>query len=292
MSDYLTTTEVAELLRIKERKVYDLASSGQLPCNKAIGKLLFPRDQINAWLASNAEHAIEPLPERPAVLLGSHDPLLEWALRESGSGLATLFDGSADGLERFIAREGVAAGLHIHNEKDQTWNEHAVRQHCSQSPVVLIEWARRQRGLIISPEYSPSVTSINELSGLTIVPRQVGSGAQVLFDQLITKSDLNGNNINYTDAARTESDVASAINSGSANAGFGLASVAASYNLNFVPLIEERYDLLIDRLQYFEKPMQTLFGFCQSERFSHHVASVPGYKVDGLGTVHFNGAGL
>ncbi len=292
MSDYLTTTEVAELLRIKERKVYDLASSGQLPCNKAIGKLLFPRDQINAWLASNAEHAFEPLPERPAVLLGSHDPLLEWALRESGSGLATLFDGSADGLERFIAREGVAAGLHIHNEKDQTWNEHAVRQHCSQSPVVLIEWARRQRGLIISPEYSPSVTSINELSGLTIVPRQVGSGAQVLFDQLITKSDLNGNNINYTDAARTESDVASAINSGSANAGFGLASVAASYNLNFVPLIEERYDLLIDRLQYFEKPMQTLFGFCQSERFSHHVASVPGYNVDGLGTVHFNGAGL
>ena len=55
MTEFLTTKEVAALLRIKERKVYDLTSSGALPCTRAIGKLLFPRAQIEAWLASNSQ---------------------------------------------------------------------------------------------------------------------------------------------------------------------------------------------------------------------------------------------
>ena len=99
MSDYLTTKELAQLLRIKERKVYDLAASGAVPCSKAMGKLLFPRQAVEAWLAresSGLEAAVEEA--LPTVFLGSHDPLLEWALRESRCGIATYFDGSADGL--------------------------------------------------------------------------------------------------------------------------------------------------------------------------------------------------
>lgn len=292
MSDFLTTSEVAELLRIKERKVYDLASSGQLPCNKAIGKLLFPRDQINAWLASNAEHSIEPLKPRPAVFLGSHDPLLEWALRESRCGLAMLFDGSADGLRKFIAREGIAAGLHIHDHKQQTWNINSVKQHCNQSSAVLIEWAVRQRGLIVSTDHIDNIKSIDDLRSLQVVPRQPEAGAQHLFEQLIDQSTLAPDDINFSDAARTETDVAAAINSGVADVGFGLATVAASYNLHFVPLVEERFDLLIDRQHYFEEPIQILLAFCQSERFANHVATLVGYDVTGLGHVHFNSAAV
>jgi len=288
MSDYLTTSEVAELLRIKERKVYDLASSGQLPCNKAIGKLLFPRDQINAWLASNAEHAIEPLVARPPVFLGSHDPLLEWALRESRCALAMLFDGSADGLQRFIAREGIAAGLHIHDHKNQTWNISSVEQHCGQHSAVLIEWAVRQRGLIVSPKYVDKIKTVDDLKGLRIVPRQPEAGAQLLFEQLIDQSDIDKSDIEFSDAARAETDVAAAINSGAADAGFGLATVAASYNLHFVPLVEERFDLLIDRQHYFEEPIQTLLAFCKTERFTKHVDQLVGYDVSELGRVRFN----
>lgn len=290
MSDYLTTAEVATLLRIKERKVYDLASSGQLPCNKAIGKLLFPRDQINAWLASNAEHAIEPLVSRPGVFLGSHDPLLEWALRESRCGLAMLFDGSTDGLQRFVSREGIAAGLHIHDEKTQSWNIHAVKQHCALSPVVLMEWAVRERGIIVSADLVDSVKTIEDLSGLTMVPRQPEAGAQLLFEQLINQSALDNATLKYTSAARTEADIAAAINSGVADAGFGLASIAASYNLHFVPLVQEKFDLLIDRQHYFEEPLQTLLSFCNGKRFEEYANALSGYDISNLGTVRFNGA--
>lgn len=288
MSEYLTTSEVAELLRIKERKVYDLASSGDLPCNKAIGKLLFPRDQIDAWLAEHAEHAIEPLAVRPPVFLGSHDPLLEWALRESRSNIAMLFDGSRDGIQRFKGREGIAAGVHIHDEKNQSWNTQEVQKHFSLDTVVLIEWAVRQRGLIVTPELASTVSSLTDIAGLTMVPRQAEAGAQLLFMQLLAKQNLHATDVQFIDAARTETDIATAISSGAAEAGFGLASVAAAYNLHFVPLVQERFDLLVDRQHFFEAPLQKLWQFCRTERFAQYASGLSGYNIEKLGQVRFN----
>ncbi|WP_249273194.1 helix-turn-helix domain-containing protein, partial [Halomonas sp. BC2] len=82
--EYLTTAEVAEYLRLKERKVYDLVRQGQIPCSRATGKLLFPRQHIDMWVLSHLEgDQAQRLPP-PQVLAGSLDPLLEWAIRESG----------------------------------------------------------------------------------------------------------------------------------------------------------------------------------------------------------------
>lgn len=288
MSEYLTTNEVAALLRIKERKVYDLAASGELPCNKAIGKLLFPRDQIDAWLANHAEHVIEPLSARPSVFLGSHDPLLEWALRESRSSLAMLFDGSHDGIERFRAREGVAAGLHIPDAEIKHWNEHAVRQHCAQSSVVLVEWAKRERGLIVSSEHADKVKTLEDISDLTFVPRQAEAGAQVLFDRLLSKSSIKAGSLAVSDIARTENDVAAAVGAGIADVGFGLACVAQTYKQHFVPLVQERFDIIVDRKAYFDQPLQTLWQFCQSPQFIEKASTLDGYDISNLGHVHFN----
>ena len=84
MTEYLTTKEVAALLRIKERKVYELVSEGAIPVSRATGKLLFPRDMVEAWVRRHVDFrgGTEGLVARPAVVAGSHDPLLDWALRE------------------------------------------------------------------------------------------------------------------------------------------------------------------------------------------------------------------
>jgi len=178
---YLTTRELAELLRIKERKVYDLAASGAVPCSKAMGKLLFPAQAIHAWIAQNSvgvgDSQHTPIPN---VMLGSHDPLLDWALRASECSLASFFDGSADGVERFINAEGVAAGLHLYDAQQTTWNTTAIAK-CAGMPVVLIEWARRQRGLIIAPGNPKKIRSLNDLAGRSVAARQPQAGAQILL---------------------------------------------------------------------------------------------------------------
>jgi excisionase family DNA binding protein len=56
MMDFLTTRELASLLRVKERKVYDLVAAGALPVRRVTGKLLFPRDEIDVWLGAQSRH--------------------------------------------------------------------------------------------------------------------------------------------------------------------------------------------------------------------------------------------
>lgn len=288
MSQYLTTKELAELLRIKERKVYDLAASGEVPCSKAMGKLLFPRREIDAWLAANSTGMTGVAKARPAVFLGSHDPLLEWALRQSGAGLAMKFDSSLDGLDRLARAEGVAAGLHVFDPETATWNVPEVEARFAGQDVVLVEWAERRRGLIVSPDRVNEVRGLNDIRGLRLVPRQAAAGSQQLFEHLRREADLAEGDFDLCAPALTEGDTALAVLEGAADVAFGLEALAHQYRLAFVPLVNERFDLLVDRRAWFEPPMQALLAFCESRDFAEKAAAMPGYSVEGRGRIHFN----
>lgn len=75
----------------------------------------------------------------PNVVLGSHDPLPEWALRQSKSGLASFLDGNCDGLTRFANAEGSMAGIHIADAGSDAWNVPAVSNLLDSQPVVLTQ---------------------------------------------------------------------------------------------------------------------------------------------------------
>ena len=290
MTEYLTTKELAALLRIKERKVYDLAASGEVPCSRAMGKLLFPRQAVEAWIAARSSgmerFAAAALPK---VFLGSYDPLLEWALRESRCGLATYFDGSADGLQRFTQREGVATGLHLYDAANDDWNMAAVAERCGDLPAVLVEWATRQRGLIVGEGLAGEVQSLANLKGRRFAPRQAEAGAQQTFLALLARAGVAVEDITQTPPLRTEADAALSVLEGKAEAAFGLEAYAVQYRLPFVPIIRERYDLLVDRRSWFEPPMQAFLRFCETDAFRARAADLAGYDVDGFGRVHFNG---
>lgn len=290
MTEYLTTKELAELLHIKERKIYALVASNSVPYSKATGKLLFSRDAITTWVnegsIGHVNTSIEPLPN---VFFGSHDPLLDWALRESQCGIATYFDGSFDGIERFVKREGIATGMHIYEPVSNVWNTHYVERCCKDLPVVLVHWAKRTRGLILREGLNHSVKSITDVKGLRFVPRQQKAGAQALFLHLIAHAKIALDDIESIGAERTEVDAAGCIREGKADFTFGLASVAAQYHLPFVPLVEERFDLLVDRRAWFEPGMQKFQAFCHGEIFRRRANELEGYDISEIGTVKFNG---
>ncbi len=299
-SEYLTTREVAALLRTKERKVYDLAASGQVRCSKSMGKLLFPRADIEAWLAAGhppqartsarANRGVRRAVALPNVMLGSHDPLLEWALRESGSGIAAYFDGSGDGLRRFAEGEGLAAGLHLFDAAGRSWNIAAVDEPFCEYPIVLVEWAKRQRGLIIGQTAAKrGVAGLADIAGLRIAARQAGAGAQQLFNTLCDEAGIATGDRTEAVVLRSETDAALAVLEDKADVSFGLQALAEQYQLTFVPIIEERYDLLVDRRSWFEPPMQALLHFCAGAAFRQRAAELVGYDVGDLGLVHFNG---
>jgi len=293
---FLTVRELADLLRVKERKVYQLAADGEVPCRRVTGKLLFPRREIEAWIAGEAGTATDPdtgaaAPDtdRPAIVAGSHDPLLDWAIRESGAALPTLFDGSLDGLARFRNRQAAVAAMHVPEAAGARWNVGQVRDLGPDRDAVLIRWAKRSRGLVVAAGNPLGIAGVRDLAGKRLAPRQESSGSQVLFRQLLEKEGLAGDAVEWImPPARTESELGEAVRTGRADAGLGLVSAAGQSGLAFLPLLEEEFDLLVCRKFYFEPAFQTLLAFARSALFRERAAELGGYDITELGRVRDN----
>ena len=278
---YLTTREVAALLRVKERKVYDLAAAGEIPHRRITGKLLFPRAELMDWVGIGSG----ALPERQPVLAGSHDPLLEWAVRESGSELATMLNGSTDGLQRFADRQAAIAGIHFFEAWD--WNIRTVEA-WRLTGCVLLAWARRTRGLILSREADERVRDIAHLRGMRVALRQPGSAAAALFDEFLRQAGMTPDDLVRKEGfAWTEGEAAAAVAAGDADAAVGIKAMARQYGLPFLPLIEEQFDLLVDRRAYFTEPVAVLLDFADSEATKQKAAAMGGYYLDEPGKVRW-----
>ncbi len=300
----MTTAEVARLLRVKERKIYDLVAEDGIPHTKVTGKLLFPRELIEDWLRSGttrAGTAGQAGRERPLIAGGSHDPLLEWALVESGCGVGPLFDGSLDGLERFKRGEVLFAGMHMPGSPDAAdegldlvagYNQHLLADAQRETPdLVLVTWAVRRQGLMISPDAGGSrvaggLAALTEAAraGLLFKRRQESAGSRVLLDRLLDRAGIGADGIAWSPgAARTETEAALSILDGEAQAAFGIEAVARRFGLSFTPLAQERYDLLLTARDVFARPVQDLLSFTRTDAFAAKAAGLGGYDISRLG---------
>jgi putative molybdopterin biosynthesis protein len=282
--EYLTTREVAALLRVRERKVYDMAAAGEIPCRRLTGKLLFPRLDIERWLGGHGGGAARPAAGAAAVVAGSHDPLLEWAIRESGSGLATMFDGSLDGLDRLNGGQACAAGLHVPDADG--WNVAAAAGRLGPG-AALVGWARRRRGLILGRDRA--LDGIGALRGRRIVRRQQAAGAALWLEARLQAAGLS-DAVRWTDAvARTETEAAAMVAQGEADAAAGLVATARPFGLAFHAVEDEQFDLAVNRRAWFDPPLQRLFALTRSAAFAAKAEALGGYDVAELGVVRWNG---
>lgn len=289
--DMMTTREVADYLRVKERKIYELVRDKRIPCSRVTGKWLFPRRLIDRWVAENADYAGVARPSPPPVIAGSHDPLLDWAARESGCGLALLPGGSVDGLRRLAAGEATLCGLHLRDGAGEGYNVEAARDALAGMDIVLVEWAWRRQGLVVAPGNPLSLNSIVDLKKrrARLARRQAEAGSQVLLLRLLDEAEIAPGDMRYADPpALSETELGLAVLEGRADAGLAVEAVARQLKLGFVPLARERYDLAMRRRDFFEAPVQRLLAFARDKRFAERAAALGGYDVAATGTVRYN----
>lgn len=290
MNELMTTAEVAAYLRLKQRKIYELVRAKRIPCSRVTGKLLFPKQAIDAWVSRHTEFAAGGSQAAPPIVAGSHDPLLEWALRESGCELAMLTGGSEDGLKRLAAGQAVAAGIHIVDFATGDYNVPALRGDGAFADVVLIEWAQRQQGLVIAAGHH-RVAGIADVikKRLRVIARQEGAGAQSLLRYLLQRERLVYEKLTLVPApALTETDLAAAVHDGKADCGIAIEAVARRFRLGFIPLQIERFDLAMRRRDYFEPSIQRLLGFARSAACVARAAELGGYDISKCGRVTLN----
>lgn len=291
MRDFFNTAEVADYLRLKERTIYELVRTKQIPCSRVTGKLLFPRQLVDLWVMRQTEFAGPDLHPAPPVAAGSHDPLLEWALRESGSELALLAGGSEDGLKRLVANKAIVAGIHLLDPASGEYNRPAVQALGGLADIVLIEWAKREQGLVVARDNPRGIRSPADLghNGVRVLRRQEGAGAQMLLRHVLAEAKLRLDDLpGPAQPALTETDIAAAILDGKADAGVAVRAVAQRHKLGFVPLRWERFDLAMRRRDYFEAPVQKLLRFARTAEFVERAQALGGYDLVAAGTVSYN----
>ena len=291
MFELMTTAEVAEYLRLKERKIYELVRLRRIPCSHATGKLLFPKQMIDLWVARHVAFEGPELQVAPPIAAGSHDLLLEWALRESGCDLALLSGGSRDGLRRLARGEAMVAGLHIIDLETGDYNISSARMLPGIGDLVLIEWAQRRQGLVLPAGNPKRVAALADLheKRLRIARRQEGAGAEILFRYLLSRAGMRLDELDVLESpALTETDLAAAVLDGKADCGLAIEAVARQFRLDFLPLHQERFDLAMRRIDYFRPPIQLLLAFAGAPAFAASARKFGGYDVGGLGRVIYN----
>jgi putative molybdopterin biosynthesis protein len=295
MAELLTTEEAANYLRLSERKLYELVANAAVPCTKVTGKWLFPKTALDRWLAAGyaGPPAFASAPV-PAIIGGSHDPLLEWALRESGSRLASLSEGSEAGLQRLARNEVAAAAIHLHrlDGDDDTANVEAVAHASGLHDAVLIAFVRREQGLIVAAGNPLKLSEIASVAAkrARLALRPQGAGAQLLLLSLLAQAGLALDALaTVKPVALTGPDIAQAVRAGRADCGIATRSVAQAAGLGFVPLTWERFDLATRQRHYFLPELQALAKFLRTEAFHVRARELTGYDTSDAGDVrHVN----
>jgi excisionase family DNA binding protein len=288
-----TTAEAAAYLRLKERKIYEMVAEGTVPCTKVTGRWLFPKAELDHWLATSvARPPGMTRPEPAPIVGGSHDPLLEWALRESGSGLATLAVGSEAGLERFAAGDTLAAAIHLHalEDPEADANLAAMKARGDMQDAVMIGFCRREQGFLLAPGNPLALTSIDDVLSkrARIAQRPKGAGAQLLLLSLLHRAKASLDDLAAVQpVCPTGPDIAQAIRAGRADTGIATRSVADAAGLDFVSIAWESFDLVLRQRDYFHPPMQALFSFLRSDDFVTRAREMGGFDLSGTGSVRY-----
>lgn len=243
-------------------------------------------DHWRGFQTSAEEH-----PTNTIQFYGSHDPFITWLSTHFQEivpkvGLQPNYTGSLSGLMALADGRADLAGTHLWDGDTSTYNIAYIRKLFPGKKVTLTRLAERRIGLILAAGNPMGIQSINDLTQAPIrfINRQAGSGTRVWFDSALNQHGISPEKINGYEIERTtHSEVARTIAEGKADAGLGLESAAISYNLDFLFLVKENYDLAAFSIAASREPLSILFDWLKTARAKQVVSQFQGYINENTG---------
>jgi len=229
--------------------------------------------------------------ENTILCTGSHDlaiGVLEDQLkrRHPEFKIAATNVGSLGGLLALQRGETHMAGTHLLDPDSGVYNIPDIRRTIPKLPVTLIHLARREQGILVPRGNPKSLTGLKDLAraGVRFVNRQPGSGTRVLLDYELKKLGIEPSSIaGYEREEFTHMAVGVAVASGLADAGVGVRAAAQALRLDFIPVGEEEYDLLISRSFLESSRGEALLAIVRAGEFRRAVSALGGYDTSRAG---------
>lgn len=294
--EYLTPDEVAVELKLTRYTVYEMIKRGELPASKIGRALRILRSDLGVFMHRHKtrEELVAPvLPDfvqssdsvYEILFAGSHDltiDLLTRMLAKRGTTLLPAFSGSLDGLIELYKGRVEIAGCHLLDPATGEYNLPHVRCLLAFDQVKVINLVTRWQGLMVPKGNPRMITSWEELlSGHhRIANRQRGSGTRLLLDYKMRLMQILPDQLpGYDQECTTHYATASQVLQGKADVALGIESVARGLGLDFFPIQEERYDLVIPTRLFRQERFQNLLTVLRDPAFRQAVVAQGGYSV-------------
>ena len=222
--------------------------------------------------------------EKTIFCIGSHDMTLDLIaqyLSVRDRRLISSNVGSLGGLVALKRGEAHLAGSHLLDPETGIYNNSYIAKYLTNQRVRQVLLVNRQQGLLTSRGNPKNVKGLEDVARADIrfVNRQRGAGTRVLLDYHLNLKGIATTQVfGYSDEEYTHLGVAAAVASGRADCGLGIAAAAQALDLDFVPLFQERYELIIPEVYFESELLAPLFEVIENKSFRKTVAEMPGYE--------------
>ena len=229
--------------------------------------------------------------EKTIFCIGSHDVILDLLaqfLSQTDRRFVSANVGSQGGLVALRRGEAHLAGSHLLDPETGDYNLRYVHEYLPGVPVKIVGFVNREQGLIVRRGNPKAIKKLTDLASgdITFINRQRGAGTRVLLDYQLKLAGIDSAFINgYDGEEYTHLAVAAAVSSGRADCGLGIPAAAQALDLDFVPLFQERYDLIVPQTFVGSGLLAPLFTLLESKEFRNEVKKLPGYDTDIMGTI-------
>jgi len=229
--------------------------------------------------------------EHTIFAIGSHDMTLDLVaqfLAERDRRLVSANVGSQGGLVALRRGEAHLAGSHLLDPETGEYNLPYLQQYLPDTPVQVITWVGREQGLLVPRGNPKGIRGLQDLlrANVRYINRQRGAGTRVLLDYHLGKLGIDPEKIQgYFQEEYTHLAVAAAVASGRADCGMAVTASAVALDLDFIPLFQERYDLIIPCEYLHGDLLRPIFDLMGDARFRRAVAAMPGYDLSQMGRV-------
>ena len=301
----LSTQEVADILHVSKSTIYDLIRKGEIHSYKIGRKVRFTQDDVDAYIArSRHEHSTRPVknidthstlltPEKdesPELIISGQDVVLDILanyLQQEGINAARTYLNSFEGLLSLYQDNIHVCACHLFDGFD--YNTSYVRSLMPGIPAVMINISYRTQGFYVTSGNPKGIKGWSDLSrkDISVLNRRVGSSARILMDTQLKRLGIPAASVKgYHKIMKSHLTMAAAIAAGEADLAIGTERISRQIDgIDFIPLLEERFDLVIKKELLETKSVQTLIKVLNSPEFKKEISHFSGNDYRDLGKI-------
>jgi putative molybdopterin biosynthesis protein len=321
-SESYTTEEIADLLKVSKLTVYDLIKKGDLRAYRVGRQMRVDSEDLEAYkeksksggISGKQKKEVSDRPEQPShksappsptqrvqpvsyekLIISGQDislDLLANAIAKSGAVHRPLrsYTGSLNSLIAMYEGEADIVSTHLFDGDTGAYNLPYIKRILSGREYVVVNLLSRPAGLFVQKNNPKNIQTWKDLNNpsLKLVNREIGSGARVLLDEKLRLEGIIPRNVNgYHMEEMNHIAVASKVASGDADVGVGIEKAAALVGVDFIPLVQERYDLVMYKTPENEYVRESVLTILRSREFQNEIGAIGGYDLSLTGTIMY-----